>query len=162
MSIFHKGTLQPVTPVSPKEPETPKPTSDTPWLDIAMGELGIHEKVNGENKRILEYNQYTDLKAKEDEIPWCSSFVNFCMAKSFQKRTNSAAARSWLDWGIKCGFKRGAVVIFSRGNDPSLGHVAFCLRDMGDSIEVIGGNQSDSVSITSFSENHVIGYRWPA
>ena len=52
------------------------------WLEIALKEVGVSEIKGGENKRILEYHASTTLKAKEDEIPWCSSFVNWCMVQA--------------------------------------------------------------------------------
>ncbi|KKK66354.1 hypothetical protein LCGC14_2964930, partial [marine sediment metagenome] len=41
--------------------------------------------------------------ASEDETPWCSSFVNFCVCEAGYnpiKETGSARARSWLSWGV--------------------------------------------------------------
>src|SRR6266516_1789775 len=71
----------------PPPADQPKPTGD--WMSIAEGELGIHENsLPGENnQRILEYHQTTTLAALTDEVPWCSSFVNWVMKKAGRKGT---------------------------------------------------------------------------
>ena len=48
-----------------------KPT----WLEHAMKDAGITEVRGGENPRIIEMHTYCTLKAKEDEIAWCSAAV---------------------------------------------------------------------------------------
>jgi len=132
------------------------------WLDIAKGELGTREVKGGENPRIIEYHATTTLKAKEDEIPWCSAFVNWCMKQAGFKGTWSAAARSWLTWGT--GIQKpvpGCVVILRRG-DPPTGHVCFFVREAGNGlIECLGGNQSDQVKYSNYPSTDVLGYRWP-
>lgn len=136
----------------------PEPT----WLDIAARELGVMELRGAENPKIIEYHSTTQLKATEDEVSWCSSFVNWVMMKSGYQRTHSAAARSWLSYGRKLGgFKKGAIVIFKRGSQPWQGHVAFAVKEVGDRVTVLGGNQSDSVSYASYPKSKVIAYVYP-
>jgi len=67
---------------SPTQPISNAPLS--PWMDIAVAELGVHEDSHPgqHNSRILEYHQTTTLKATTDETPWCSSFVNWVMIQS--------------------------------------------------------------------------------
>ena len=73
------------------------------WYDVAKAELGVREnsKVNKHNDRIVEYHATTTLGAKTDEVPWCSSFVNWVVIQSQFKGTNNALAKSWLNWGVK-------------------------------------------------------------
>lgn len=145
----------------PAETLPTKPVSnETPWMDIAKGELGVKEKRGGENPRIISYHAVTTLKSTEDEVPWCSSFVSWCLERSGIESTKSAWARSYLNWGKKLERpKYGCVVVFSRGTDS--GHVAFYLSEGTDFVTVIGGNQSDSVCETSYPKSRVLGYRWP-
>lgn len=145
----------------PPEALPTKPVSnETPWMDIAKGELGVKEKRGGENPRIISYHAVTTLKSTEDEVPWCSSFVSWCLERSGIESTKSAWARSYLNWGKKLERpKYGCVVVFSRGTDS--GHVAFYLSEGTDFVTVIGGNQSDSVCETSYPKSRVLGYRWP-
>lgn len=132
------------------------------WLEVAQSERGTKEiPGSGDNPRIIEYHATTTLRAVDDSVPWCSAFVNWCMKQAGIKGTGLANARSWLDWGENLGHpKAGAVVILSRGAPPS-GHVGFFLRQEGDRIAVLGGNQSDQVKVSTFPASMVLGYRWP-
>ena len=142
------------------------------WLEIAEKEIGVTEKKGGENPRILAYHATTSLKAREDEIPWCSSFVNWCMAIAGIAGTGSAAAISWAAWGQRLTEPReGCVVVIrqrKKGTDQATGsssgnHVAFFKKIEGGRIFLLGGNQSDSVKVSSFglASYDVIAYRWP-
>jgi len=129
------------------------------WMRIAAKELGVRERKNGENPRIIEYHSTTSLDATEDEVPWCSSFANWVFFKSQLPRTNSAAAISWLAYGSVSKPRFGAIAVYSRtgGN-----HVAFLLERTAAGDLVLGGNQSDAVTVTMHGINSLKGYRWPA
>lgn len=135
------------------------------WLQIARLELGQKE-IPGtkDNPRIVEYAKYTSLSSSEDSTPWCSSFVNYCMHKAGQSRTNSAMARSWLKWGIPLKEPRlGCVVVMWRGSPTaSTGHVGFWIAENKDTFQMLGGNQGDQVSLATQPKDRVLGYRWPA
>ncbi len=138
---------------------------DVAWFEIAKQEEenDIREISGGEhNPRIIEYHQTTSLKATDDETPWCSSFVNWCMEKAGYSGTGSAAARSWLKWGEQLDAPRtGCLVVLKRGKNPTQGHVGFYWADKSPRILLLGGNQGNEVSISSYSKADVIDYRWP-
>ena len=133
------------------------------WLEVAEKELGQHEVAGPEsNPRIIEYHKSTTLKATSDEVPWCSSFVNWTMQESGFKGTRSAAARSWVSWGKELKKPEfGCVIVLKRGDSPSSGHVGFWVGEGPDHVKVLGGNQGDQVSIANFNKSNVIAYRWP-
>lgn len=155
------GVVDVSTPIPKEDPED---TLDPLWLRIARGEIGEKEIVGSKhNHRVLEYHDATDLDASTDEVAWCSSFVNWCMLKANIARTKSAAARSWLNWGTKLDApKLGAVVVFQRGNSSWQGHVAFVVGWDASYVKVLGGNQSNAVTIANYKRATVLGYRWPA
>lgn len=126
--------------------------SEFPWMPIAEGELGVHEGVNSD--RIGQYFTATQLGEQPDSVPWCSAFVNFCMQQSGQPRTESARARSWLDWGVEANdWVPGCVVVLPRGGDPASGHVGFFAGfDAANNVRLLGGNQRDSVSVQGFPQ----------
>ena len=142
------------------------------WLEIAEAEIGQTEVKGGENPRIIEYHASTLLKAKEDEIPWCSSFVNYCIIQAGVVGTMSAAAISWASWGERLTEPReGCVVVIrqrKKGTDQATGsssgnHVGFFQHIENNRIYLLGGNQGDSVKVSSFglTSYDVIAYRWP-
>jgi uncharacterized protein (TIGR02594 family) len=134
--------------------------SSKPWLDLARGELGQKEVQGGENPRIVEYHSVTTLKATEDEVPWCSAFVSWCLEKAWYKSTHSAWARSYESYGQRLADPRdGCIVVFDWGNGS--GHVGFVVGWTNTTVSVLGGNQSNSVCIATFNRGKVSGWRWP-
>lgn len=149
--------------VQTKEP-TVKPIvsgSNTPWMEIAKAEIGQKE-ISGSkhNSRIVAYHAATTLKATDDETPWCSSFVSYCLEKAGIASTKNAWARSYLNWGKKIESPvKGCIVVFSRGADS--GHVAFFEEDEGSQIKVLGGNQGNEVCYDTYPKSRLLGYRLP-
>lgn len=142
------------------------------WLQIAETEIGVHEVKGGENPRILEYHATTALHSREDEVPWCAAFVNWCLTQAGIKGTDSAAAISFAAWGDRITAPReGCIVVVrqrQKGLDQATGsssgnHVAFFQKIESGRIYLLGGNQSDSVKVSSFglSSYDVVAYRWP-
>lgn len=132
--------------------------------DIAKKEEGVHEWEPGVNPRIVEYHSHTSLAAKDDSVPWCSSFMNWCCAKAGIKGTNSAAARSWLKWGEEVTEPQvGDLVILQRGASKAFGHVGFYegvnSRVNLPLIKVFAGNVGDRVGPAWEQSSHVLGYR---
>jgi len=135
------------------------------WLQAALCELGIKEIVGEEhNPRVLEYHDTTTLDADTDEVPWCSSFVNWCIEQAGLKGTRSAAARSWLQWGREVSEPcLGCLVVLSRGDSPTSGHVGFYIESVnhGKHVNILGGNQSNTVKLETFPVERVLAYIMP-
>lgn len=134
----------------------------TPY-EIALHEIGVQEQ-NGSkhNPRIIEYHGCTSLKATADEIPWCAAFVNWCLRVAGVVGTNSARARSFLTWGVPVSLteaQRGDIVVLSRGNNISEGHVGFYTGCKDNNVLLLGGNQSNRVSISTFPLSKIISIR---
>jgi uncharacterized protein (TIGR02594 family) len=142
-------------------------SNDPPWLKRAFADLGLHELPGAAAKpRIVEmYAKAGHPEIKSDEVAWCSAAVNAWMVETNSRGTGSLAARSWLTWGrpvdIRKTIPRGAVLIFRRGNSSWQGHVCLCLEDRDGTLTVIGGNQSDAVTIARYRKAALIGARWP-
>jgi uncharacterized protein (TIGR02594 family) len=134
------------------------------WLHTAIKEIGQREIPGPKhNVRILEYGKAVNLKVTTDEIPWCANVMNWILMVNLLKRTKSAMARSFLDWGINLDAPRyGCVVVFWRGSpSSSSGHVGFYLGMIGDWVIVLGGNQNNEFTASLYHNSRVLGYRWP-
>jgi uncharacterized protein (TIGR02594 family) len=134
-----------------------------PWMLVAKNELGQAEVPGAaSNARIMEYLKVVGTFVG-DETPWCSAFANWCMKKTGHPSLAKANARSWLQWGTSLSTpKYGAITVFWRDDLSSWkGHVAFYVRSQGNMIHVLGGNQSNQVSVKGYSKNRLLGYRWP-
>ncbi len=144
----------------------PVPAEKYPWMPIALAEAGVKEFCgNGDNPRIVEYLQSTMLESPwnaNDETPWCSAFVNWCVERAGCEGTDSAWARSWFYWGtIIKSPERGCIAVFQRNNDGYSGHVGFFIEENQNGISVLGGNQSNSVKTSWYSRDDLLGFRIP-
>ena len=135
------------------------------YLELAMDELGVHETSgSAATERIVEYAEHTTLKATSDEVAWCSSFANYIVDTAGDKGTHSAAARSWLDWGVVLSEPHcGCIVIIDRhdASNPNAAHVTFFVAEdfTTGNLQCIGGNQGDRVKMSVFPKSKVLGYR---
>lgn len=147
------------------------PSDSAPWMKHAKAEVNQAEiPGNKHNPRIVAYHATTTLKATGDETPWCSSFVNWALAQTKIKGTNSAAANSWLQWGKAGGPGYGAITVIYNAKaagsslSSSGNHVGFLVEETASHFVLLGGNQADKVQISFFPKRSWIlrGYRWPA
>jgi uncharacterized protein (TIGR02594 family) len=144
--------------------------SEPAWMKIARGEIGQKEIAGSQhNPRIIQYHATTTLKATTDETAWCSSFVNWCLKQAGVVGTNSAAAASWVNWGVECPARTGAITVIynAAAANSSLSvsgnHVGFLVEETATHYSLLGGNQSDQVKISNFPKSKwkLKAYRWP-
>ena len=130
-------------------------------FDIAQRFIGVRE-IAGEmsNPVILAMLRLDNDWPKDDSTPWCSAFVSYIAWLLRLPRSKSLAARSWLEVGTAVDTPEvgNDVVIFSRGTGS--GHVGFYAGRSGlDDIFVLGGNQSDRVSVAAHPLGRLLGIR---
>ena len=153
----------------PKErlKEAPKPEAfdQFPWMAIGLKKKGFHEK---DDNRDLRVWLKSDGKTLGDpaKLPWCGDFVETCLALSLPEAilpSNPYLARNWLKFGRTVDPCYGAVMIFWRGSRNGIsGHVAFYYAEDNTHYHVLGGNQSNSISVTRIAKNRLLGARLPA
>lgn len=131
-----------------------KPTGTGNILRTAQSQLGVTEIAGARaNPKILEYFRSTSYHAKDDSGEggaWCSAFVNWSVEKAGFKGTGSAGAASWLKWGMPIDKPvPGCVVVKhrTRANGSKSYHVGFCQSVQGNTLFMLGGNQSNKVSV---------------
>lgn len=128
----------------------------------AYSYLGVTEvRGSGNNPVIVKWLTAINKSFTKDSISWCAAFMNHVVEACGYKGTGSAMARSFLNWGIAIDEPvRGCVAVFRRGKPPS-GHVGVVVEHDANSIELLSGNVSDKVCITTYWKKDVIGYRLP-
>tara|TARA_Y100001973_G_scaffold106643_1_gene186062 strand:- start:8928 stop:9578 length:651 start_codon:yes stop_codon:yes gene_type:complete len=135
------------------------------WLNVAFSYLGLKEiKGSKHNEEILEFWRRIGVPFKDDETPWCAGYVGGVLEESAIQSSRSAAARSYVNWGVGLeGPAVGCVVVFWRGSPQGWsGHVGFVVgKDQRGNLMVIGGNQGDAVNVKPFDTSRVLAYRWP-
>lgn len=136
---------------------------------LASEEIGMQEFAGpANNAEIIQ--MFADVGhgwVKEDSVAWCAAFSGAMLERAGLLSTRKLNARSYLDWGQPVDLadaEPGDVVVFSRG-DPNgwQGHVGFFVKHVGTHIEVLGGNQSDAVSVARHPVSRLLGVRrYPA
>lgn len=136
----------------------PKPV----WLEEAEKHIGQKEypgKAN--NPWIVQlWKKIKRGGIKEDSVPWCAAFVGGCLESAGIVSSRFESAKSYLKWGVPLSHPLlGCIVVFARTGGGHVGFVAGVDKEFR--LMVLGGNQSDSVSIAPFERVRVVGYRWP-
>jgi len=136
-------------------------------LRRAFRELGTKEvDGDGNNPRIQEYHRFATVRNDEiapDSVPWCASFVCWVLEAERLESTNSKMARSFERLGREVAIKDylpGDIVTFYRnGHHSGQGHVGFLVWINSGKAYVLGGNQSDQVSVTKYSLDKMTSIR---
>lgn len=146
-------------------PPADQPAEIPPWLRIAQADLGTIEGVGKANnpKVLAMFADAGFAGIKEDSVAWCAASVGAWLKRAGIEPSHSLAARSYEGWGI--GLRQpalGCIGVKKRGSSSWQGHVGFVVGANATRIFLLGGNQSDQVSIASFLREEFTGYRWPA
>ena len=138
---------------------------EPPWLTLARAELGTLEvKGSRHNPKIVAYAKESGSPwVKDDETPWCSSFVGAMLARAGIPGTNSMRARSWETWGERLTSPAlGCIGVKRRmGGQSWQGHVGFVVAANPAFVWLLGGNQNNAVNIAAFSRHQFTAFRWP-
>jgi uncharacterized protein (TIGR02594 family) len=164
------GVLGPLTlgALFPKQPlATGLDQEGLVWFKEARRLMGTRETPGvGSNPEILDWADDMDLHYKSDDIPWCGLFVGHCITSTLDREatpTNILGARAWQTFGIKTQPTAGAVMVFWRKSQASgLGHVGFYAGEDATAYRILGGNQSDSVSLAWVGKDRLVAARWPS
>lgn len=143
-------------------------TVDPAWLKAARAKLGTRETPGpANNGTIMGWAKRLGAKIigiayNADSVPWCGVFVAACMQEAgLPSAPIAVRAKAWATYGQRLRFERiapGAILVFQR---PGGGHVGFYVGEDGTAFHVLGGNQSDAVTITRIAKDRCIASRWP-
>jgi len=100
-----------------------------------------------------------------DELAWCGLFFAYVMMKADRKvvlptkdKYDYLRALKYVNMPnvtevAKGNESVGDILIFQR---PEGGHIGFCVSASDDTFNVLGGNQSNSVSLTNIAKNRLV------
>lgn len=140
-------------------------------FDLAQRFIGTTEIVGSlDNPAIMAMLKLDNDWPQDDETPWCAAFVNFILWLCRLPRSKSLRARSFLTIGVGIALEdaeEGDLIVLKRGqgdqpgpevvNAP--GHVGFFAGMNGNFIEVLGGNQSDTVKVSLYPKSKLLSVR---
>ena len=133
------------------------------WMKLARKHIGLREVVGPKHNGII-LGWLARLKAwwKEDETPWCGTFVAAVMQEAdLPVAANWFRAKAWAEYGSRLQMHLlapGAILVFAREGG---GHVGFYTGEDNTHYHVLGGNQGNAVSVTRIAKGRCIAARWP-
>lgn len=139
-----------------------------PWMRTAIDEIGVTENTSktAHNPRILQY--YQDIQQggiKDDDIPWCSTFVSWVMKQSGYSYAdvprlvaNPMGSLNWNGYGRGVKIPTFGCIATKKRKTKSgkeLGHVTFIVGQSQDGVTLygLGGNQGNMVQVTPFPKS---------
>jgi uncharacterized protein (TIGR02594 family) len=134
-------------------------------LKEALALYGVQEKAGARsNPVILDWARDVGVTYHSDSVAWCGLFMAICAKRAgWPVVNNPLGARNWLNFGVPVAKPElGDVLVFWRGTRRGFkGHVGIYVGHTLSSYAVLGGNQSNSVSITWISKFRFLGARHP-
>lgn len=141
------------------------------WIAWAQLQIGTREIVGAKHSPII-MGWVRELGAKalgmqvnDDETPWCGIFAGMVMKKAgLSMPAILVRASQWGragNWGRELIAPRpGCIMVFTRNGG---GHVGFYMGETATHFRILGGNQSNSVSLTWIAKDRLAegGMRWP-
>jgi uncharacterized protein (TIGR02594 family) len=130
-------------------------------MDAALSVLGLHE--GRDTSRLVDWFDKSVSWIDPREIPWCGAFVATCHRitdSSVVLPKNPLGAQNWKLWGKEVTPCYGATLVFWRGSPSSWkGHVGFYYGEDETHFYVLGGNQSNAVTVTRIAKSRLIAAR---
>lgn len=132
------------------------------YIEIAFSEMGTREWDPGSNPEVEKYHRVAGGVNWSDDIPWCGSFVGYCLKEAGYPLPNYPyRALSWLAYGLKAFVPvYGAIAVKKRRGG---GHVGFVVgaSENGLYVDILGGNQHDEVNVTRYRTEVFKAFRLP-
>ena len=140
------------------------PPGPLPWITEAKTALGRNEA--RDRTWLMDWLKRDGRSIGDpSKTPWCGDFVETCIRMALPDEpllgalgTNPYWARNWLLFGRDSKPTAGAVLVFERS---SAGHVGFAIGQDDTNFFVLGGNQSDAVTVARVAKSRLLGARWP-
>jgi uncharacterized protein (TIGR02594 family) len=137
------------------------------WYEEAKRLFGLREGQGArDNPTIIDWADQLGIDYDHDDIAWCGLFVAHCIGATLTDEplpANPLGARNWARFGETATEALGAILVFWRESPNSgKGHVGFYHGQDDGAYHVLGGNQSDSVSITRVAKNRLLAIRRPS
>ncbi len=146
-------------------PVTPGPILP-PWAEELACRKGLHEERHF--SEVQAWLKSAGAAVNPKTTPWCGDAVETAILRTLPGEampTNPMVSINWLKFGRGLATPAlGAILVFWRGKKSGWqGHVGFYVGEDATHFHVLGGNQSDSISITRIAKNRLRegGIRWP-
>lgn len=137
------------------------PTEDMPpWMAEMWRRKGLHEA--RDNKTLTEWLRAGRLLGNPAKLPWCGDAVETCIVKTLPDEpvpNNPFWAQAWANFGVGVDPIVGSIGVIRWSSRA--GHVGIVADASASRITLLGGNQSNAITLSSFPRSKFIAFRWP-
>lgn len=169
LTVTGKADTATVLALRSADSDPVSPPAEPVWLREARRFMGLKEIAGGKsNATILGWAKaiggWIASYFTNDDIPWCGLFMAHIMGATLPEEvlpSNPLSAKAWAKFGRPLNVPSlGCVLVFSRDGG---GHVGLYVGETMTAYRVLGGNQSNSVSLTWIDKKRLVegGMRWP-
>lgn len=151
--------------LNPKQPGTapvPAPLEAMPpWMAEMRRRAGLHEV--RDNAKLMEWLKIGKYLGNPKELPWCGDAVETCFAKELPLEplpSNPFWAQGWVKFDKPLADAHVGAVGVIRWS-ASAGHVGIVAAATATQVCLLGGNQSNAITLAWFPRSKFIGFRWP-
>lgn len=148
-------------PDAPGSAVQPPAETMPPWMAEMHRRMGLHEvRDNAVLSAWLKIGRFLGNPAN---LPWCGDAVESCIAKVLPAEplpANPFFAQSWASFGVDVGQPIVGAIGVIRWS-ASAGHVGIVAGVDGNTVNLLGGNQSNAINVSAFPRAKFIGFRWP-
>lgn len=138
-------------------------------MALAESHLGRKEIPGAESDPIIDsWFTYTTLGRGDDDMAYCSAFVTAMLEQAGLPSTKSAAAQSYMNWGIETSTPKYGDIAVIRYPNTWKGHVGFVHSFPADRpgfVKILGANQNDEVNLQAYRISEISSFRtlktWP-
>ncbi len=144
-----------------------RPNAAPPWHEELLRRKGLHE-VRDRSKLMAWLRSDGKTLGDPAKLPWCGDAIQTCLALTLPDEpqpVNPYLARNWLKFGTPLTTPAlGCILVFWRGSKTGTsGHVGlYAGEDAQGFLHVLGGNQSNAITIARLDKTRLLGMRWPA
>lgn len=154
---------KPETPADPPPPGAAHPPEEVmpPWMAELHRRMGLHEV--RDNAALTDFLKIGKWLGNPKDLPWCGDAVESALSKTLPREalpSNPFWAQGWNTWGVDVKQPIVGSIGVIRWTART-GHVGFVAGVSGSRVNMLGGNQSNSISVASFPRSKFIGFRWP-
>jgi uncharacterized protein (TIGR02594 family) len=152
-----------VDPDAPDASQNVQPPTETmpPWMAEMHRRMGLHEVTH--KAKLIEFLKIGKFLGDPSKLPWCGDMVESCIAKVLPTEplpANPFWAQAWATFGINAQTPLVGSIGVIRWS-ANAGHVGFVAGVEGNNVVLLGGNQSNAITLASFPRDKFIAFRWP-
>lgn len=149
-------------PTDGRDDHRPAPTQTMPpWMAEMYRRMGLHEVQH--KASLIDFLKIGRFLGDPASLPWCGDAVESCIAKVLPAEplpSNPFWAQGWASFGIDVKAPLVGSVGVIRWSAKS-GHVGIVAGVEGSKVVLLGGNQSNAITLASFSRAKFTAFRWP-